>query len=220
MINDVNCLCKTPWIHRDTLYSHLQLYLFDIYDSMNCRMTNMAGKWRCPRCLADELSGSIRPHSEKRGGCWTWFGDAFSQLCFLGLVRKLGSHHPSSHVFFLENRPSSKKLYVTNSFICPRPPSFHQILDVQSIPQTCFLGNPLHTFFYLSLPHCIFDMFRKKNHASWPVCLFFWARNPPIERRSYQRSGRNSMAFLGVWANCQLQEVGLVVTSHQSCSKL
>lgn len=163
MINDVNCLCKTPWIHRDTLYSHLQLYLFDIYDSMNCRMTNMAGKWRCPRCLADELSGSIRPHSEKRGGCWTWFGDAFSQLCFLGLVRKLGSHHPSSHVFFLENRPSSKKLYVTNSFICPRPPSFHQILDVQSIPQTCFLGNPLHTFFYLSLPHCIFDMFRKKK---------------------------------------------------------
>ena len=49
--------------------------------------------------------------------------------------------------------------------------SFNQILDVQSLPQTYFLGKPLHTLFYLSLPRCFLACF-ETNFTLHGRCVF------------------------------------------------
>ena len=101
----------------------------------------------------------------------------YQRVCFLGMVGKLGSHHPSSAVCFLEHRPfrfkkanCNKLIYMSKtSFISGKSRvgevSFNQILVVQSIPQTCCLGKPLHTLFYLSLPRCFWHVSKQTSRV-------------------------------------------------------
>ena len=156
-------------------YIYLSIWHLWLYE---LPQKNMAGKWRCSRCLyADELLGPFG-HIRKKGGVLDMIRRCIpsTMLSWNGtIIRKLGNHHPSSHVF-LSWKSSilnlKKKLYVTNSFICPRPPSFYQILDVQGIPQTCFLGKaPTHLLLFVP-PSLFFWHVSKQTSLMAAGCVF------------------------------------------------